>query len=114
MARCNPSVAGRVPEHRARPEAVCTTSSTVSSPERSWRSDSRLPRPHLLLVSLTATAEVGTRDSRLLPGILHVPTRSASALRDGQRTHDEEATFDYLENTLFRYEVAPTEVAATS
>ena len=38
-----PSVAGRVLEHRARPEAVCTTSSNscASSPERWWRSDSR-------------------------------------------------------------------------
>ncbi len=30
----------------------------------------------------------------------------------GARSHDEEETFDYLENVLFRYQVPPTEVAA--
>jgi 4-aminobutyrate aminotransferase len=49
----------------------------------------------------------------LVPGVLHAPY--AFSRRDpqtGARSHDPGETFDYLENTLFRYEVAPTEVAA--
>jgi 4-aminobutyrate aminotransferase len=49
----------------------------------------------------------------LVPGVLHAPY--AFSRRDpqtGERSHDPGETFDYLENTLFRYEVAPSEVAA--
>ncbi|KRF14391.1 acetyl ornithine aminotransferase family protein [Nocardioides sp. Soil796] len=65
-------------------------------------------------VSLTASkAKYHTGFGPLLPGVLHAPY--AFSERDpetGARVHDEDATFDYLENTLFRYEVSPTEVAA--
>jgi 4-aminobutyrate aminotransferase len=65
-------------------------------------------------VSLTASkAKYHKGFAPLLPGILHAPY--AFSQRDpetGKRTHDEEATFDYLENTVFRYHVPPTEVAA--
>ena len=49
----------------------------------------------------------------LVPGVLHAPY--AYNVLDpvtGARTHDEEETFAYLEDVLFRYQVAPTEVAA--
>ena len=65
-------------------------------------------------VSLTASkAKYHKGFGPLLPAVHHVPY--AFSDRDpatGQRTHDEDATFDYLENTLFRYEVSPSEVAA--
>jgi 4-aminobutyrate aminotransferase len=65
-------------------------------------------------VSLTASkAKYHKGFGPLLPGVLHAPYAFNS--RDpetGVRTHDEDATFDYLENTLFRYEVSPDEVAA--
>jgi 4-aminobutyrate aminotransferase len=65
-------------------------------------------------VSLTASkSKYHTGFGPLLPGVLHAPY--AFSERDpetGARTHDEDATFDYLENVLFRYEVSPTEVAA--
>lgn len=65
-------------------------------------------------VSLTASkAKYHKGFGPLLPAVLHAPY--AFGERDpqtGLRSHDEEATFDYLENVLFRYEVAPTEVAA--
>jgi 4-aminobutyrate aminotransferase-like enzyme len=65
-------------------------------------------------VSLTASkAKYHKGFAPLLAGILHAPY--AFSQRDpetGKRTHDEEATFDYLENALFRYQVPPTEVAA--
>ncbi len=49
----------------------------------------------------------------LVPAVLHAPyAYSQVDPVTGERTHDEEETFDYLENTLFRYQVAPTEVAA--
>jgi len=65
-------------------------------------------------VSLTASkAKYHKGFGPLLPGVLHAPY--AFSERDpetGARSHDEEATFDYLENVLFRYEVSPSEVAA--
>lgn len=65
-------------------------------------------------VSLTASkSKYHTGFGPLLPGVFHAPY--AYSERDpetGTRTHDEDATFDYLENVLFRYEVAPSEVAA--
>lgn len=65
-------------------------------------------------VSLTASkAKYHKGFGPLLPGVLHAPY--AFSERDpetGVRSHDEDATFDYLENVLFRYEVPPTEVAA--
>jgi len=65
-------------------------------------------------VSLTASkAKYHKGFGPLLPGILHAPY--AYSARDPEtcaRVHDEDATFDYLENTLFRYQVAPSEVAA--
>ena len=65
-------------------------------------------------VSLTASkAKYHKGFGPLLPGVHHAPY--AYSERDpetGARSHDEDATFDYLENVLFRYEVAPTEVAA--
>ena len=49
----------------------------------------------------------------LVPGVLHAPyARNQVDPDTGARTHDPEETFDYLENTLFRYQVAPSEVAA--
>ncbi len=65
-------------------------------------------------VSLTASkAKYHKGFGPLLPGVHHAPY--AYSERDpetGARSHDEDATFDYLENVLFRYEIAPTEVAA--
>jgi 4-aminobutyrate aminotransferase len=65
-------------------------------------------------VSLTASkAKYHAGFGPLLPGVLHAPY--AFSERDpqtGARIHDEDATFDYLENILFRYEVSPSEVAA--
>jgi 4-aminobutyrate aminotransferase len=65
-------------------------------------------------VSLTASkAKYHKGFGPLLPGVHHAPY--AYAERDpetGTRSHNEDATFDYLENVLFRYEVPPTEVAA--
>jgi 4-aminobutyrate aminotransferase len=65
-------------------------------------------------VSLTASkAKYHKGFGPLLPGVLHAPY--AFSDRDpetGARSHDEDATFDYLENVLFRYQVTPTEVAA--
>jgi 4-aminobutyrate aminotransferase len=49
----------------------------------------------------------------LVPGVLHAPYAFNRVDPDtGARSHDEEETFDYLENTLFRYQVPPSEVAA--
>ena len=49
----------------------------------------------------------------LVPGVLHAPyAYNRVDPVTGARSHDEEETFDYLENTLFRYQVAPSEVAA--
>jgi 4-aminobutyrate aminotransferase len=49
----------------------------------------------------------------LVPGVLHAPYAfSRVDPETGARTHDEDETFDYLENTLFRYQVPPSEVAA--
>ena len=49
----------------------------------------------------------------LLPGVLHAPYACNRVDPvTGARSHDPEETFDYLENVLFRYEVAPAEVAA--
>jgi 4-aminobutyrate aminotransferase len=49
----------------------------------------------------------------LVPGVLHAPYAYSKVDPDtGARTHDPEETFDYLENTLFRYQVPPSEVAA--
>ena len=49
----------------------------------------------------------------LVPGVLHAPyAYNQVDPVTGARTHDEEETFAYLEDVLFRYQVAPTEVAA--
>jgi 4-aminobutyrate aminotransferase len=49
----------------------------------------------------------------LVPGVLHAPYAYNQVDPDtGARTHNPDETFDYLENTLFRYQVAPSEVAA--
>jgi 4-aminobutyrate aminotransferase len=49
----------------------------------------------------------------LVPGVLHAPYAFNRVDPDsGARSHDEEETFAFLEDTLFRYQVAPTEVAA--
>jgi 4-aminobutyrate aminotransferase len=49
----------------------------------------------------------------LVPGVLHAPYAYSQVDPDtGARSHDEDETFDFLENTLFRYQVAPSEVAA--
>jgi 4-aminobutyrate aminotransferase len=65
-------------------------------------------------VTLTASkAKYHQGFGPLLPGVLHAPY--AFNGRDavtGAPVHDEDATFDYLENVLFRYQVTPTEVAA--
>jgi len=64
-------------------------------------------------VSLTASkAKYHKGFGPLLPGILHAPYAFNGRDESGARVHDEDATFDYLENTLFRYQVAPSEVAA--
>lgn len=65
-------------------------------------------------VTLTASkAKYHKGFGPLLPGILHAPY--AYSERDpetGARIHDEDATFDYIENKLFKYQVSPDEVAA--
>jgi 4-aminobutyrate aminotransferase len=49
----------------------------------------------------------------LVPGVLHAPyAYNQVDPATGTRTHDEEETFSYLEDVLFRYQVTPTEVAA--
>ena len=49
----------------------------------------------------------------LVPGVLHAPYAfNRVDPLSGERSHDADETFDYLENTLFRYQVAPSEVAA--
>src|SRR6266702_5640974 len=49
----------------------------------------------------------------LVPGVLHAPyAYNRVDPVSGARSHDPDETFDYLENTLFRYQVAPSEVAA--
>ena len=49
----------------------------------------------------------------LVPGVLHAPyAYNRVDAATGARTHDEEETFTYLEDVLFRYQVPPTEVAA--
>ena len=65
-------------------------------------------------VSLTASkAKYHTGFGPLLPGILHAPYAFAQRHpQTGERSHDPEQTFDYLENVLFRHQVSPTEVAA--
>ena len=48
----------------------------------------------------------------LLPGVLHAPYAfNRVDPVTGARSHDPEETFDYLEDVLFRYQVAPPEVA---
>jgi len=65
-------------------------------------------------VSLTASkAKYHAGFGPLLPGVYHAPY--AFSRRDpvtGARIHEPDETFDFLENVLFRYEVAPPEVAA--
>ncbi len=65
-------------------------------------------------VSLTASkAKYHHGFGPLLPGVFHAPY--AFSRRDpqtGARSHDADETFDFLENTLFRYDVPPDEVAA--
>ena len=65
-------------------------------------------------VSLTASkAKYHTGFGPLLPGVLHAPYAFAQRHpQTGERSHDPEQTFDYLENVLFRHQVSPTEVAA--
>ena len=65
-------------------------------------------------VSLTASkAKYHKGFGPLLPGVLHAPYAfSGRDPETGARVHDEDATFDYLENTLFRYEIPGSEVAA--
>ena len=49
----------------------------------------------------------------LVPAVLHAPyAYNQVDPVTGERTHDEEETFSYLEDVLFRYQVKPTEVAA--
>src|ERR1700751_4263351 len=49
----------------------------------------------------------------LVPGVLHAPYAfNRVAPVSGARSHDPEETFSYLEDVLFQYEVAPSEVAA--
>jgi 4-aminobutyrate aminotransferase len=49
----------------------------------------------------------------LVPGVLHAPYAFNQVDPDtGARSHDPEETFSYLEDVLFRYQVAPSEVAA--
>jgi 4-aminobutyrate aminotransferase len=49
----------------------------------------------------------------LVPGVLHAPYAfNRVDPVSGERSHDADETFDYLEDTLFRYQVAPSEVAA--
>lgn len=65
-------------------------------------------------VTLTASkAKYHKGFGPLLPGILHAPY--AFSERDpstGARLYDADATFDFIENKLFRYQVPPEEVAA--
>jgi 4-aminobutyrate aminotransferase len=65
-------------------------------------------------VSLTASkAKYRHGFGPLLPSVFHAPY--ACAARDpltGERSHDPDETFNYMENVLFRYKVAPAEVAA--
>jgi 4-aminobutyrate aminotransferase len=65
-------------------------------------------------VTLTASkAKYHQGFGPLLPGVLHAPyAYNVVDPVTGARTHDEEETFAYLEDVLFRYQVAPTEVAA--
>jgi 4-aminobutyrate aminotransferase len=65
-------------------------------------------------VSLTASkAKYQKGFGPMLPGIVHAPYAfNVLDPETGERSHDEEATFDYIENTIFRYKVPPTEVAA--
>jgi 4-aminobutyrate aminotransferase len=49
----------------------------------------------------------------LVPGVLHAPYACSRVDPvTGSRSHDPEETFSYLEDVLFRYQVAPSEVAA--
>jgi 4-aminobutyrate aminotransferase len=49
----------------------------------------------------------------LVPGVLHAPYAFNQVDPvSGTRSHDPEDTFSYLEDVLFRYQVAPSEVAA--
>jgi len=49
----------------------------------------------------------------LVPGVLHAPYAFNQVDPvSGARSHDPEETFSYLEDVLFRYQVAPSEVAA--
>lgn len=65
-------------------------------------------------VTLTASkAKYHKGFGPLVPGVLHAPY--AWSVRDattGERSHDPELTFDFLENMLFRHQVDPTEIAA--
>ena len=49
----------------------------------------------------------------LVPGVLHAPyAYNRVDPVSGARSHDPDETFSYLEDVLFRYQVAPSEVAA--
>jgi len=49
----------------------------------------------------------------LVPGVLHAPYAFNKVDPvSGARSHDPDETFSYLEDVLFRYQVAPSEVAA--
>ena len=49
----------------------------------------------------------------LVPGVLHAPYAFNQVDPvSGARSHDPDETFSYLEDVLFRYQVAPSEVAA--
>lgn len=65
-------------------------------------------------VSLTASkAKYHQGFGPLLPGVLHAPYAQRERHPvTGELQHDPDYTFDYLENTLFQYEVPPSEVAA--
>jgi 4-aminobutyrate aminotransferase len=65
-------------------------------------------------VTLTASkAKYHQGFGPLVPGVLHAPyAYNRVDPVTGTREHDEEETFAYLEDVLFRYQVAPSEVAA--
>src|SRR5262249_14990136 len=49
----------------------------------------------------------------LLPGVYHAPYACSKHDPESRaRWHDPDETFDYIENVLFKYVLAPTEVAA--
>jgi len=65
-------------------------------------------------VSLTASkAKYHAGFGPLLPGVLHAPYAQRERHPEtGALEWDADYTFEYLERTIFRYEVPPTEVAA--